>query len=411
MMATSPISFLDLDIRRCPHEAHRQLREKSPVYFDKTCGMYMVLGYEEVRQISADAETFSSVTGLLLVKESKQQERINAIFKEYGFVPVNTLVVVDPPIHTFHRSLVSKAFNAPALKRMEGVIEQTVERIVAEFVSQGGGDFYSAVAAPLPSFVIADQLGLPSEDFEKFRTWTDAVVAEANPDNSEERQLEITRTICELHQYVSKKADEYLENPRPCLLSDIVHADVDGRKLTRQELVSIFVILIAGSHDTTTSVLCSAIYRLARDPELQKRLRADPSMISRFVEEALRYDSPVAGLFRRATKDTMVGDTPIPEGSLLMLRYGAANRDPKMFPDPDTFDPTRSNAPRHLSFGHGIHLCIGNLIARAEMRVVVSEMLGRTSTFSLKGGEAGVSWLTNFIVYGPDGILLDLEPA
>ena len=107
----------------------------------------------------------------------------------------------------------------------------------------------------------------------------------------------------------------------------------------------------------------------------------------------------------------MVGDTKIPEGSLLMLRYGAANRDPKMFPDPDTFDPTRSNASRHLSFGHGIHLCIGNLIARAEIRAVVAEMLSRTSSFSLRGGEDGVSWLTNFIVYGPDGIQLDVEPV
>ncbi|MFO1239281.1 MAG: cytochrome P450 [Sphingomonadaceae bacterium] len=410
-MATSPISFLDMDIRRSPHEAHRSLREKSPVYFDESCGMYMVLGYDEVRDISADPETFSSVTGLLLVKESEQQEKINAVFEEHGFVPVNTLVVVDPPVHTFHRTLVNKAFNAPALKRMQDAIEGTVARLVDGFIRQGGGDFYSAIAAPLPSFVVADQLGLPTEDFERFRTWTDAVVAEANPDNSEERQLEITRTICELQQYVSKKADEYLESPRPCLLSDIVHADVDGQKLTRQELVSIFTILIAGSHDTTTSVLCSAIYRLARDPELQGRLRADPTILSRFVEEALRYDSPVAGLFRRATKDTMVGDTKIPEGSLLMLRYGAANRDPKMFPDPDTFDPTRSNASRHLSFGHGIHLCIGNLIARAEIRAVVAEMLSRTSSFSLRGGEDGVSWLTNFIVYGPDGIQLDVEPV
>ena len=161
-MATTPISFLDMDIRRCPHEAHRSLREKSPVYFDESCGMYMVLGYDEVRDISADPETFSSVTGLLLVKESEQQEKINAVFEEHGFVPVNTLVVVDPPVHTFHRTLVNKAFNAPALKRMQDAIEGTVARLVDGFIRQGGGDFYSAIAAPLPSFVVADQLGLPT---------------------------------------------------------------------------------------------------------------------------------------------------------------------------------------------------------------------------------------------------------
>jgi cytochrome P450 len=410
-MSTPAISFLDLEIRKCPHEAHRTLREQGPVYFDASCGFYMILGYEEARDVLADVETFSSVTGLLLVKESSAQERINAVFEEHGFLPVNTLVVVDPPVHTFHRSLVGKAFNAVALKRMEDFVDRTVGRIVGAFVAKGGGDFYGDVAAILPSFVVADQLGLPSEDFEKFRTWTDAVVAEANPDNSEEQQIAISRTICDLQQYISQKADEFLANPRPCLLSDIVHADIDGQRLTRQELVSIFVILIAGSHDTTTSALCAAIYRLARDADLQDRLRANPSQINRFVEEVLRFDSPVAGLFRRATRDTMVGDTPIAEGSLLMVRYGAANRDPKMFADPDVFDAERSNASRHIAFGHGPHVCIGNLLARAEMRIVVSKLLEGTSEFSLRGGEAGVSWLTNFIVYGPDGIEIDLKEA
>lgn len=410
-MATSPISFLDLDIRRCPHEAHRRLREQSPVYYDASCGFYMVLGYDEVRDICADPLTFSSVTGLLLVKESSQQAEINAVFEEHGFVPTNTLVVADPPLHTFHRSLVAKAFNAPAIKRMDDLIQTTVARLVSQYVARDGGDFYTDVAAVLPSFVVADQLGLPSEDFDKFRTWTDAVVAEANPDNTQEEQIAITRTICELQQYVSKKADEYIANPAPCLLSDIVNADVDGKKLTRQEVVSIFTILIAGSHDTTTSALCGAIYRLAVDPALQDKIRNDPSMINGFVEEIFRYEAPVAGLFRRATKDTVVGGTPIPEGAILMLRYGAANRDPKMFPDPETFDPARANASRHLSFGHGPHLCIGNLIARAELRAVVGTLLQSTRRFSLRGGEAGVSWLTNFIVYGPNRIELDLEPA
>jgi cytochrome P450 len=410
-VTANAISFLDLEIRKCPHEAHRTLREQNPVYFDASCGFYMVLGYEEARGVLGDPETFSSVTGLLLVKESEAQEKVNAVFEEHGFLPINTLVVVDAPIHTFHRSLVGKAFNAVALKRMEDFVDMTVERIVDAFVAGGGGDFYAAVAAPLPSFVVADQLGLPSSDFEKFRTWTDAVVAEANPDNTLEQQLAITRTICDLQQYIARKADEFLEAPRPCLLSDIVHADVDGQTLSRRELVSIFVILIAGSHDTTTSALCAAIYRLARDPELQDRLRADPALIPRFVEEVLRYDSPVAGLFRRATRATRVGDTEIPEGALLMVRYGAANRDPKMFADPERFDADRSNAARHLAFGHGPHVCIGNLLARTEMRIVVAKLLERTVRFSLRGGEDGVSWLTNFIVYGPDGIEIDLKAA
>lgn len=408
-MALSDISFLDLEIRRHPHAAQRALLEQGPIYFDRSCGLYMVLGYNEVRDISADPATFSSVTGLLLVKEGAIQDRINAIFKEEGFLPTNTLVVADPPDHTFHRTLLNKAFNPVAFKRMEGFIEATVQRLVAQFVEAGGGNFYKEIAALLPSLVVADMLGLDPSDFAKFRRWTDAVVAEANPDNSDERQIEITHTICELQRYVSAKADEYIENPKPCVLSDIVHAEIDGRKLTRRELVSIFTILIAGSHDTTTSALCSAIYRLATDQPLQKRMRTHPELMRGFVDEVLRIDSPVAGLFRRATRDTQIADTPIPEGAILMLRYGAANRDPKVFPDPDRFDPERPNAARHLGFGHGIHYCLGHLLARAEIRFVVSNLLSTTHHFQLLGGEEAVGWLTDFIVYGPNKLYIDTQ--
>lgn len=410
-MPGSAISFIDPEVQRCPYGAYEELRPQGPVYFDESCGFYMVLGYDEVRKIATDPTTFSSETGLLLVKKSSEQEDINKIFDEYGFRPINTLVVADPPVHTFHRSLVDKAFNAIALKRMEDFLELTVARIVDEYLKEGGGDFYAGVAAILPSYVIADQMGLSSNDFERFRTWTDAVVAEANPDNSAETQQSITRTICDLQQYISHKADEFLANPRPCLLSDMVHADVSGQRLTRQELVSIFVILIAGSHDTTTSSLCSALYRLAKDPDLQNRLRENSKLIPKFVEEVLRFDSPVAGLFRRATCDTMIGDTPIAEGSLIMLRYGAANRDPKMFANPDQLDIDRPNSSRHLSFGAGPHTCVGNLLARAELRIAIANMLGKTSNVRLKDGEGSVSWLQQFIVYGPNRLVLEFDPA
>lgn len=405
------ISFLDVEVKKNPHAAQHRLREAGPLYFDNTCGMYMVLGYNEVREILSDPQTFSSMTGLLLVKQSDTQEKINAVFEEHGFLPINTLVVADPPEHTYHRSLLNKAFNATAFKRMESFVDATVTRLVRDFVTRGGGNFYKEIAAPLPSFVVADMLGLDISDFAKFRTWTDAVVSEANPDNSDERQIEITRTICELQQYVSRKADEYIAQPKPCVLSDIVNAEVDGRRLSRRELVSIFTILIAGSHDTTTSALCSVMYRLATDHQLQDRTRSNPPIIKGFVEEALRIDSPVAGLFRRATRDTEVAGVSIPEGTLLMLRYGAANRDPAMFPDPDTFDPERKNAARHLAFGYGIHHCLGNVLARAEIRLVTTRLLEATRTIGLSGGKQDVGWLTDFIVYGPNDLSLTVEAA
>ena len=157
--------------------------------------------------------------------------------------------------------------------------------------------------------------------------------------------------------------------------------------------------------------MCSSIRRLAIDKDMQARLRGDHTLIKGFVEEVLRTECPVAGLFRRATRDTVVGGVPIPAGSMLMLRYGAANRDPKTFADPEHFDPERGNASRHLAFGHGPHTCLGNMLARSELNFVVTRMVEGTKDFSLRGGEEAVGWLTDFIVYGPNRISLDAVPA
>lgn len=405
------VSFTDPEVLKCPFEAYRQIRTDGPVYFDQSCGFYMVLGYDELRQISADPETFSSVTGQLLVKSASFQGKVRQVYEEHGFVPVNTLVVADPPIHTFHRKLVDKAFNIVAMKQIDAFIDETIDRVIANYVESGGGDFYRAVAARVPSYIIANLLGLPEEDFEKFRRWTDAVVSEANPDNTETEQLVITRTICELQQYISQKADEFQKTPKDCLLSTLVHGEVDGQRLTRQELVSLTVILIAGAHDTTTSAMCSAIYRIATDPSRQSRLRNNTSLVPKFVEELLRYDSPVHGLYRRATRDTMLGATPIPKDAILVLRYGAANRDPSQFENPDTLDIDRGNAARHVAFGHGPHICVGNLLARTELRVTITKILEKSKNISLRDGDSSVTWLTKFIVYGPNRIDLVIDRA
>jgi len=409
-MSKPAVSFVDPEILKCPFAAYREIRKDGPVYFDESCGFYMVIGYEELRQVSGDPETFSSVTGQLLVKEASFQGKVRKVFEEHGFVPVNTLVVADPPVHTFHRKLVDKAFNVMAMKQIEDFIDKTVDGVVADFVAAGEGDFYN-VAARVPSYVIANQLGLPKEDFVKFRAWTDAVVAEANPDNTEERQLEITRTICDLQQYISSKADEFLANPKSCLLSNLVHSEVNGQRLSRDELVSICVILIAGAHDTTTSAMCSGLYRIATDQQLQARLRENHALIPKFIEESLRYDSPVHGLYRRATRATKVGDTSIPEGAILVLRYGAANRDPSVFNAADELNIDRTNASRHLAFGSGPHMCVGNLLARTELRVAFTKMLEKTRNIRLKDGESSVSWLTQFIVYGPKRLELAFDLA
>ncbi len=399
-MQSPSISFIDPEVQRCPFEAYARLREHGPVYYDKSCDFYIVTGYDEVRRASSDTETFSSVTGKLLVKQAPYQAKVDAVYQEFGFLPVNTLVVADPPVHTFHRALVDKAFTVSRVRKMEEYLGTVVNEMIDDCIDRGNVEFFGEIAMKIPTFVIADQLGVPRADFATFKRWSDAVIQEGDPNNGETKQIEITRTICELQQYLALMAERYLKNPADCMLSDLAGAEDNGRRITVPELVSMVIQILVAGNDTTTSAISSAMYRMIHSPGLEDKLRAKPETIVNFCEEVLRLESPIQGLYRRATRDTRIGDTDIPEGSIVILKYGAANRDSHQFINPDFMDPDRSNARTHLAFGTGPHFCIGNQLARGELRVTFSNLLSRMRNFRLARGEDGVSRVTHFFGYG-----------
>ncbi|MBO9378913.1 cytochrome P450 [Sphingomonas histidinilytica] len=396
------ISFNDPDIQRCPFAAYREIREQGPVYYDKSNGFYIVTGYEDIRKAASDPKTFSSVTGQLLVKTAPYQERIDAIYREKGYMPVTALVVADPPIHSFHRSLVDKVFTLSTVKRMEEYLAGVVDEMVDQIIDRGQAEFYYDLAVKIPNHVLSDQIGLPRERYADFKRWADAIVQESDPSNDEERQVEITNTICELQQFLVERIEEYRRTPRPCILNDLVHADVDGQRLSIEEIIQIVEQMLPAGSDTTVGAIASALHRIATTPGLEDELRSDPSLIANFVEEVLRIDAPVQGLWRRATRDTEIGGVPIPEGSIIVLRFGAGNHDPEVFTDPGTFDIRRSNARRHFAFGVGPHYCVGNLLARGEMRITIGRLLERMRNLRLARGEAGVEWQAHFFAYGPN---------
>lgn len=395
------ISFNDPDIQRCPFAAYAQVRKDGPVYYDASSGFYIVTGYAEILKAAADAATFSSMTGQLIVKDAPYQAKVDAIYREQGIPPVVSLVVADPPLHTFHRALLDKVFTISRVRQMEAYLESVVDGIIDGFIDRGHLEYYREMALMVPNYVISDQLGVPRENFAQFKRWADAVVQEADPNNGEEKQIEITRTICELHQYLFVEAEKYRQAPRECILSDLVHAEVDGRRLSMAEIVSIVSQILPAGSDTTVSAMAGAMYRIVTTPGLEDELRADPALIPNFIEEVLRLEAPVQGLYRRATRDTVIGGTPIPEGATIVLRFGAGNRDPDQFPDPDAMDIRRRNARRHLTFGTGPHYCVGNQLARGELRIALTRLLERARNFRLTRGEEGVEWMAHFFAYGP----------
>jgi cytochrome P450 len=408
---TQEISFSDPEIQRCPFAAYETIRSQGPVYFDKSNGFYIVTGYDDIRRAAMDTATFSSMTGQLLVKSAPYQERIDAIYREKGIMPVTALVVADPPVHTFHRSLVDKVFTVSSVKRMEEYLLSVVDEMIDQIIDQGQAEFYYDLAVKIPNHVLSDQIGLPRERFADFKRWADTIVQEADPDNGEERQVEITNTICELQQFIVERVEEYRATPRPCILNDLVHADVDGKRLSTAEIVQIVEQMLPAGSDTTVGALASAIHRIVTTPGLEDELRADPSLIPNFAEEVLRTAAPVQGLWRRATRDTEIGAFPIAKDSIIVLRFGAGNYDPEVFPEPERFDIRRHNARRHFAFGVGPHFCVGNLLARGEMRVTIERILQRMRNLRLTRGEDGVSWQTHFFAFGPNRLEISFDPA
>jgi len=400
-MTADRISFTDPEIQRCPFAAYAEARAQGPVYWDEASQAHIVLGYDEIRAAATDPETFSSITGRLLVKEAPYQAEVDAIFAEQGVLPVNTLVVSDPPLHTFHRSQVDKVFTPSRVKKMEGYIRSIVTELVDEVIDRGEVEFCEDLAVKIPTYIIADQLGMPRSDYATFKRWSDAVIRENDPGNTKEEQLAITRTICELQRYILDRAAEYRKAPAENMLSDLVRArDADGRALTDREIASMVLQILVAGNDTTTSAMSSAMHHLATTPGLEDRLRGDGEAISHFVEEVLRLDAPIQGLWRRVTRDTELGGTRLREGEIVVLRFGAGNHDPAHFPDPDTLDPARANARQHLTFGAGPHFCVGNQLARAELRIAFGIFLDRMRNFRLARGEDGVDFIATYVAYG-----------
>ena len=389
-MNTKDISFTDPETQVCPFHAYATVRSQSPAYRDPVGGFFIVTDYEHVRAVAMDTKTFSSETGLMFVKDSPIKARIDQIWQEHGVPPVNTMVVKDDPEHQFHRSLVDKAFTPQRVKQMEDYLASIVDAMINAYINEAEVDFHNRMSVLVPLSVIADQLGVPRSNLDKFKFWSDTVMKECDQSNSPEQQIAITYDMCEFQQYVKGKAADYQAAPAECMLSDMVNADVDGRRLSINELTSIVAQILTAGNETTAAAMSSAMIRLIEEPGLEQKLRDSPHLIAAFVEEVLRLDAPIQGLFRRATRETEIGGVPIPEGSIVVIKWGAANRDPAQFPNPDALDLARANSRRHVTFGYGAHFCIGNQLARGELRVAIAKVVQRMKNFRYSRGEQSV---------------------
>jgi cytochrome P450 len=395
-----PVDFSDVKTQVNPFAAYDELREEHPVYRDPTTGFYVVLDYTLLREVGLNTRQFSSNTGLMQVRTDNVGKRMREIEQEHGVPPDAVLLITDPPAHDFYRSLVKNAFSSTRVKKLESYLEKVVAEIIANVLAKGSVEFVSEVALMVTMNVTADLLGVPRSQVEDIKRWSDATATSADPSTDADVNLRLIRIVCEFQRYITALADDYRAAPNESLLSNLANAEVDGRRLTQNEMVGMMQQIMVAGHETTTNAMAGAMRWLIKTPGLERTLREDSGLLQNFIEEVLRLEAPLQGMFRLALADVQLGGVTIPAGSVVVLRWGAGNRDPHRFDCPAALDIHRTNARQHLTFGHGPHFCIGKELARSEMRILFTQLLRKMSNFRLVDGERSVQREPHYFIYG-----------
>jgi len=362
---------------------------------------FVVYSYDLCNEVNAKPELFSNDFTMLMGRE--EDEEINAILAE-GWPDEATLLTADAPVHTRNRKLVNLAFSAPRVNAIEATMRDKSISLIRAFADKGECEFVEEFAIPLPVHMIAGQIGLDN-DPKQVKDWSDAAVDRFSQMVDHERKKECARSLVEYQRFMKGKIDDRRTNGGDDLLADLVQARVEGEEpLTDPQIMSIMQQFMVAGNETTTSTLAGGLLQLIRNPEQMAKVKAaaggrDPKLIGNMVEEALRYETPTAGMWRIVKEDTDLGGQAIPAGAVLQLRYAAANRDPKKFENPDAFDVERKNARAHLAFGKGPHMCVGNMLSRKEMLVAFDELLERLDDFAV-ADEDGITILPNILLRG-----------
>jgi cytochrome P450 len=385
-----------------PFDYYRAIHEAG-IAIEHLEGMntYVVYSYDLCSEATTKPEIFSNDFTALMGREA--DEDIQAILAE-GWPDLPTLLTADHPVHTRNRKLVNLAFSAPRVNAIEADMRTKSIDLIEAFADKGSCEFVEEFGVPLPVAMIAGQIGL-DDDPKRVKRWSDAAVDRFSQMVDHDRKLECARSLVEFQHYMKGLIDDRRANGGNDLLTDLVEARVEGETpLSDPEIMSLMQQFMVAGNETTTSTLAGGLLQLIRNPDQMAKAKAaaggrDPKVIGNLVEEALRYETPTAGMWRIVKQDTELGGVAIPAGSVVQLRYAAANRDPKRFPDPDRFDIDRTNARTHMSFGKGPHMCVGNMLSRKEMLVAFDELLERLDNFAVPN-ESAIRILPNILLRG-----------
>ncbi|MEC9359710.1 MAG: cytochrome P450 [Pseudomonadota bacterium] len=375
----------DIDVQKNPMPFLEQLRHEAPVYRDPDSGAYLVTRDEDIRRVAMDTASFSNVIdpsifrvvqGLSLEQSDPEvAERL----KTRGWLLPTTLLLTDPPAHTRYRRLVQEALNPRAVEQLSSHLRERVRTLNRDFAAGTPVDFVEAFAKKLPIWVIGRFIfGAPESDFDQINDWADQFFTTLMPAAPREEYLKTVDAMIDMHHYIKAKIDDLRhEHKEDVLLSRLirVHEQTQDEPLSDPELISMMHVMLLAGHDTTRQTLGNSVLELARRPELFARMREDRKLIPNFINEVLRMNAPANMTTRIALCDADVNGTTIPKGSMLFVAWGSAGRDESAHPDSNRFDVDRPDARSHLSFGWGLHHCVGAHLARAQIRISLEEIL------------------------------------
>jgi cytochrome P450 len=384
-------------MRRNPYPAYDQMRSGSLVVHLAPFDLWMILDFEGVKRALAEHAVFSS--DLSHVPGHRN--------------PGDWFLFFDPPRHTKLRALIAKAFTPRMVANLEPRIRELSRQLLDQTIERGEMDLAAEFAVPLPMWVIAEMLGVPAADWPRYKRWSDVILKLANTFSSDE---EAAKTLAEyravtaemtaaLPHWIAERRAAHQED----LLTRLVEAEVDGERLSQQEVLGFVQLLLVGGQETTANLINNAVLCFLENPDQLAQLRAAPELLPSAIEEVLRYRSPVQWMPRATRHATELHGQAIPAGKLVLPVIGSANRDPQRFRDAGRFDITRDPNP-HLAFGHGVHACLGAPLARLEARIALAEFLERVKGFALASDEP---WEPRkaLHVHGPSRLPLRFTPG
>ncbi|MEM7412308.1 MAG: cytochrome P450 [Myxococcota bacterium] len=381
------IRLLDPAFYADPHPHFRWMREHAPVYWDDATGIWGLARYAEVMAVSKDWKTFGSGKGS----------------RPDSSVP--SMINFDPPEHNLRRRIVSAGFTPRRVADHEPFLRRKVGELFDAVADQGRCDFVRDIATPLPMYMIGELMGLPEADHEQLLHWSDLFAT-----GGDEVRAELPEAVLAYAEYIKRAIAERRGGSGEDLVSLVVHAEIDGRKLAEDDLIFETMLVLVGGDETTRHVISGGLEALLRSPEQLAALRDDRSLLPGAIEEMLRWVTPIQNMNRTASRDVELGGQAIREGDRLLLLYPSANRDARVFPEPDRFD-IRRTPNDHVAFGgFGRHHCLGAQLARLELRVVFDELLDRWTEVALEAPDTPLPRRRGNFVLGFEAMPVRFRP-